>query len=147
MRLDKSDRRTIGPRHLGPLALLLLLAPAAHAQTPAAHAQTPAAHAQTPTVVVELEGGPAWQSYNDVEIPNDGSATRFSLDELAGHGPWAAGRLYVTWNVAERHGLRVLAAPFSLTGPGHRPATWISPESATSPEHPWMPPTPSTRIG
>jgi hypothetical protein len=23
--------------------------------------------------------GPAWQTYNDVEIPNDGTATRFSL--------------------------------------------------------------------
>lgn len=74
--------------------------------------------AQEPTVIVELEGGPAWQSYNDVEIPNDGTATRFSLHELAGAGPWAAGRLYVTWNVAERHGLRLLAAPFSLTESG-----------------------------
>lgn len=87
-----------------PLLLLLLLAPAVSAQTP--------------TLVVEIEGGPAWQSYNDVEIPNDGSATRFSVDELTGHGPWAAGRLYVTWNLAERHGLRVLLAPFSLTETG-----------------------------
>ncbi|MDX1647562.1 MAG: hypothetical protein R3304_10495, partial [Longimicrobiales bacterium] len=71
--------------------------------------------AQTPTIVVELEAGPAWQSYNDVEIPNDGSATRFSLDDLVGHSPWPGGRLYVTWNLAERHGLRVLVAPFSLT--------------------------------
>ncbi|NIP60608.1 MAG: hypothetical protein GWM92_05240 [Gemmatimonadetes bacterium] len=77
-----------------------------------------AAVAQEPTLVVELEGGPAWQSYNDVEIPNDGSATRFSLKDLAGAGPWAAGRLYVTWNAADRHGLRILAAPFSLTETG-----------------------------
>jgi hypothetical protein len=68
-----------------------------------------------PTLVVELEGGPAWQSYNDVEIPNDGTATRFSLSDLAGSGPWPAGRLYVTWNRGERHGLRLLLAPFSLT--------------------------------
>lgn len=74
--------------------------------------------AQTPTFVVEIEGGPTWQGYNDVEIPNDGTATRFSLDELAGRGPWLAGRVYVTWNVAERHGLRLLAAPFSLTETG-----------------------------
>lgn len=77
-----------------------------------------AADAQAPKLVVELEGGPAWQSYNDVEIPNDGTATRFSLRDLAGAGPWAAGRLYVTWNVAERHGVRLLAAPFSLTETG-----------------------------
>ena len=71
--------------------------------------------AQVPTLIVELEGGPAWQSYNDVEIPNDGTATRFSLYDLAGSGPWPAGRLYVTWNPAQRHGLRLLLAPFSLT--------------------------------
>lgn len=77
-----------------------------------------AAGAQTPRFMIELEGGPAWQSYNDVEIPNDGSATRFSLYDLAGSGPWPAGRLYVTWNVAPRHGLRLLLAPFSLTETG-----------------------------
>jgi hypothetical protein len=74
---------------------------------------TTAVHA--PSFAIELEGGPVWQSYNDVEIPNDGSATRFSLSDLVGNGPWAAGRVYVTWNVGERHGLRLLVAPFSLT--------------------------------
>ena len=77
-----------------------------------------AAAAQTPRLVLELEGGAAWQSYNDVEIPNDGSATRFSLSDLTGNGPWPAGRAYLTWNLGERHGLRVLAAPFSLTETG-----------------------------
>jgi hypothetical protein len=81
----------------------------------------PTVEAQTSRLTIELEAGPVWQSYNDVEIPNDGTATRFSLDDLAGHGPWLAGRAYVTWNVAERHGLRLLAAPFSLTETG-RPA-------------------------
>jgi hypothetical protein len=76
------------------------------------------AAAQVPRVVVEVEAGPAWQSYNDVEIPNNGSATRFSLYDLAGPGPWAAGRLYITWNLAERHGVRLLVAPFSLTETG-----------------------------
>jgi hypothetical protein len=76
------------------------------------------AAAQTPEWTVELEAGPIWQSYNDVEIPNDGSATRFSLRDLAGSGPWSGARLYVTWNMAERHGLRLLLAPFSLTETG-----------------------------
>lgn len=67
---------------------------------------------------LELEAGPAWQSYNDVEIPNDGTATRFSLADLAGTGPWAAGRMYVTWHLAERHAVRLLVAPFSLTETG-----------------------------
>jgi hypothetical protein len=77
-----------------------------------------AASAQTPRLVLELEGGPVWQSYNDAEIPNDGSATRFSLRDVAGSGPWPAGRLYVTWNLAERHGLRLLLAPLSVTETG-----------------------------
>ena len=77
-----------------------------------------AATAQTPRFVFELEGGATWQSYNDVEIPNDGSASRFSLSDLTGSGPWPSGRVYLTWNFAKRHGLRVLAAPFSLTETG-----------------------------
>jgi len=79
---------------------------------------TPGAAQTPPSWVIELEGGPVWQSYNDVEIPNDGSATRISLRNLAGSGPWAAGRLYVTWNPAERHGLRLLAAPLSIRATG-----------------------------
>ena len=75
-------------------------------------------HAQAPRVQLELEAGPAWQSYNDVEIPNDGSATRFSLSDIAGSGPGAAIRLYATWRVAERHGIRLLLAPLTLTGRG-----------------------------
>jgi hypothetical protein len=81
-------------------------------------AQPSAVAAQTQAFAIELEGGPVWQSYNDVEIPNDGSATRFSLSDLVGSGPWAAGRVYLTWNVSERHGLRLLVAPFSLTESG-----------------------------
>jgi hypothetical protein len=81
-------------------------------------AATPAASAAQSPVILEIEAGPAWQSYNDVEIPNDGSATRFSLYDLAGGGPWPSGRLYVTWNLGERHGVRLLAAPFSLTETG-----------------------------
>ncbi len=68
--------------------------------------------------VVELEGGATWQSYNNVRIPNDSRATRFSLRELAGSGPWASGRVYLTWRAARRHELRLLVAPFSLTETG-----------------------------
>ncbi len=73
---------------------------------------------QSSTWRLELEGGPVWQSYNDVEIPNDGTATRFSLRDLAGAGPWAAGRLYVTWNANGRHSLRALAAPLTIRATG-----------------------------
>lgn len=77
-----------------------------------------AAHAQTGALELELEGGAVWQSYNDVEIPNDGTATRFSLSDLTGTGPWVAARLSVTWHLSERNDVRLLVAPFSLTETG-----------------------------
>ena len=76
------------------------------------------AGAQTSRLIVEMEGGPVWQTTNDIEIPNDGTATRFSLVDVIGSGPWPAGRIYVTWNLAERHGLRLLLAPLSVTEDG-----------------------------
>jgi hypothetical protein len=79
---------------------------------------TAGAAPETPRFAVELEAGPVWQSRNDVQIPNDESGTRFSLIELAGNGPWPAGRLYFTWNVNDRHGLRAMVAPLSYTESG-----------------------------
>lgn len=70
------------------------------------------------TFVMELEAGAVWQSRNDVQIPNDATGTRFSLVDLAGTGPWLAGRFYLTWNINPRHGLRVLLAPLSYTETG-----------------------------
>ena len=71
-----------------------------------------------PAFEMELEGGPVWQSRNDVQIPNSEAGTRFSLVDLAGRGPWPTGRLYLTWNINPRHGLRALLAPFSVTEAG-----------------------------
>jgi hypothetical protein len=76
------------------------------------------AHAVEPEFELECEIGPVWQTKNDLQIPNDASATRFSLVDLVGKGPSAAGRLYLTWNIAPRHGLRVLAAPFRIVETG-----------------------------
>jgi hypothetical protein len=67
---------------------------------------------------LELELGPVWQSKNDVQIPNDDTGTRFSLKDLAGTGPWPAGRFYFAWNIKGRHGLRLLLAPLSITESG-----------------------------
>jgi hypothetical protein len=74
--------------------------------------------AEPPRFVLELEAGPVWQSKNDVQIPNNEDGTRFSLKDLAGSGPWASGRLYFTWNINQRHGLRALLAPLSYTETG-----------------------------
>lgn len=93
------------PRPLAAVAVLCLAVPMR------------SAHANE-RFAVELELGPAWQTRNDVEIPNDGSGTRFSLVDVIGSGPWLAARLSCTWNMAERHGLRLLAAPLSITETG-----------------------------
>lgn len=69
----------------------------------------------TPRWLLELEGGPVWQSRNDVQVPNDDTGTRFSLIDLTGNGPWPAFRFYATWNINPKHGLRVLLAPLSIT--------------------------------
>ena len=71
-----------------------------------------------PRFAVEVEAGPVFQTRNDVRIPNNASATRFSLRDLVGSGPWPAGRVYVTWNINARHSLRALVAPLSITGTG-----------------------------
>ena len=63
---------------------------------------------------VEFETGPVWQSMNDVQIPNTSSGTRFSLYDLAGSGPWFAGRIYATFRLARNHDLRLLAAPLVI---------------------------------
>jgi hypothetical protein len=71
----------------------------------------------------ELEGGAVWQSRNDAQIPNTPDATRFSLIDVQGNGPWPAFRLYLTWNISSRHRLRALAAPLSITETGELTST------------------------
>lgn len=66
----------------------------------------------------ELEGGPVWQTTNDVQIPNNEEGTRFSLLDLQGKGPWPAARVYLTWNISPRHSVRALLAPLSITETG-----------------------------
>jgi hypothetical protein len=71
-----------------------------------------------PGFELELEAGPVWQSRNDVQVPNTIEGTRFSLVDLAGNGPWPSLRLYITWNINDRHSLRGLLAPLSYTETG-----------------------------
>lgn len=66
----------------------------------------------------EIEAGPVWQSLNDVQIPNTDEGTRFSLVDLVGKGPWLSARLYFTYNINAKHGLRLLLAPLSYTETG-----------------------------
>lgn len=65
----------------------------------------------------EIEGGPVWQSRNDVRIPSD-TGTEFSLRDLQGSGPFAAVRVYFDYAFRPKHELRFLAAPLTLKGSG-----------------------------
>jgi len=69
-------------------------------------------------VEIELEAGPVWQGKNDLRIPNDATATRFSLVDVVGTGPFGAGRATVLVGIGDRHQLRGLAAPLDISASG-----------------------------
>lgn len=56
----------------------------------------------------------AWQGRNDVQVPNDTSATRFALDALTGDGPFVTGRIEMSGRWRDRQEWRVLIAPLAL---------------------------------
>lgn len=60
-----------------------------------------------------LESGVAWQTRNDVQIPNSASGTRFALDE-ADSGPFWFYRTEIFYRPAKNHGFRALYAPFEI---------------------------------
>jgi len=89
------------------------------AATLASLALAAAASAGTPsTLALEFEAGPVWQTVNDIRIPNSDAGSRFSLVDLVGKGPQTVGRGYLTWNINQKHSLRGLYAPLSLTETG-----------------------------
>lgn len=75
---------------------------------------TPALAQESDRFAVEVEGGGLWLGRNDVRIPNDPSATEFSLVDAVGRGPSPAVRASVEVNLNERHGLRFVAAPLRI---------------------------------
>ncbi len=64
---------------------------------------------------IELEGGLLFQTRNEVQIPNEATATRIDLTEMLGTGPLPAGRLTLHWNIHGRHGLAAVLAPLDVT--------------------------------
>ncbi len=68
-------------------------------------------------LALEIEGAAVWQSRNDVQIPNE-TGTRFSLIDAIGKGPYAAFRVEAAFDVTDRHGFRVIAAPLSFEDTG-----------------------------
>jgi len=60
----------------------------------------------------------AWNTrLNEVRKPS-AEGTTFSFRELLGSGPVWAARVDASWQLNERHGLRVLLAPFEVSGTG-----------------------------
>lgn len=66
---------------------------------------------------LEVEGGPFWLSRNDVRIPNE-TGTEFSLVDVVGNGPWGAVRVEFDFDINDRHGFRVIAAPLRIEDTG-----------------------------
>ena len=62
---------------------------------------------------LQLEGGPLWQSRNDVRIPNE-TGTKFSLVDAVGSGPYSAFRVEAFVEINEKNGLRFVAAPLVI---------------------------------
>jgi hypothetical protein len=67
---------------------------------------------------LEVETGAAWQTRNDVQIPNDAAGTRFSLRDTVGEGPVPLLRLDGAWALSGRQDIRVLLAPFGYEEAG-----------------------------
>jgi len=76
------------------------------------------AWADQPAFNVEVELGATYQEKNTVQIPNDREGDRFSLRDIAGSGPWTSARINFSWDINDRHGLRVVLAPLSYSESG-----------------------------
>ncbi len=66
-------------------------------------------------LTIDLETGAAWNGYNDVEVPNDGTASRFSLTDGTNASGVPFFRIDATYTIAERHSIRGLLAPLQTT--------------------------------
>jgi hypothetical protein len=87
-------------------------------------ASSMAAIAAEPAFETEIECGAVWQSHNEVAIPN-GTGTRFSMADLLGRGPYAAGRIYATWRFLPKHEICGLLAPLEINDSGILPKTTV----------------------
>ncbi|MEM9255249.1 MAG: hypothetical protein AAGA91_07365 [Pseudomonadota bacterium] len=73
------------------------------------------------TYHLHLEAGAIWQDRNKVQIPNDQDGDEFSLQDIAGSGPWPALRLEGDTQISGRHGIRLVYAPLSYSESGQLP--------------------------
>ena len=71
---------------------------------------------------LDLEAGPVWNTYNKIAIPNDGTATEFSLTDAVDVESKIVFRVKLGYRIAERHSVNILYAPLSLKGSGDLPS-------------------------
>ncbi len=70
--------------------------------------------AQDPTWSLQVEALVASQQRNRVQSPNNSTASRFSLDDITGDGPFIAPRIEAVFPWRERQEWRLLVAPLNV---------------------------------
>ncbi len=70
--------------------------------------------AQDPTWSLQVEALAASQQPNRVQSPNNSTASRFSLDDITGDGPFTAPRIEAVMPWRERQEWRLLVAPLNV---------------------------------
>jgi hypothetical protein len=78
----------------------------------------PAAERAEPSPSLTVELGAAWQLRNTAQVSNKPPNTRFRIDELAGDGPFPAGRAVLDWPLNQKHLLRFVIAPLGVEETG-----------------------------
>lgn len=68
---------------------------------------------------LSVEAQVAWQGRNDVQSPNEASATRFALDDITGEGPAITPRISLLWPIGQgRHEVLGLVQPLRIDDTG-----------------------------
>ncbi len=75
---------------------------------------------------ITFEGGALWQERNDQAVPGN-TGTRFSVSDF-NKGPFASYRIYIGWQLSDKHEVRFLYAPLELRVKGrfNNPVTFIN---------------------
>ena len=73
---------------------------------------------EEPKFSLEVQAVGVWQTYNDVQIPNNASGTRFALDEVVGDGMFEALRISASWQMKPDHQLELALLPFTAEEDG-----------------------------
>ena len=67
-------------------------------------------------LILNAEGGVVFQSKNIISVPGGGEGSRINLADV-NSGPFASYRLYLWWMINQKHSIRMLYAPLSVSIP------------------------------